>query len=277
MGAGVWESAFASAVGEFLQRVVAYLPNLAAGLGLIVLGWIVALLARAVVSRLLGGALSLIARQPRLGRALERSRLGPEFARLVSRVVFWFILTLFVAAAVERLQLTIAAALVTAFAVWLPRVLVALVIVFGGIIAGQVAHAAVNRAAGAAGVAQAGLLARSVQVILLFFAIVTAADQVGIQSTLLTVVVATAVGAVLGGATLAFGLGSRVAVSNIVAVFYLLKTYQVGQVVRIGDVEGEIVEISQTGVFIASPAGRVLVPGRRFSEEASVLVAGGRS
>jgi hypothetical protein len=51
----------------------------------------------------------------------------------------------------------------------------------------------------------------------------------------------------------------------------------VGQIVRIGDIEGEIVEITQTGVFIAAPAGRVLVPGQRFSEEASILVAGGRS
>ena len=277
MDAAVWESAFASAVGEFLQRVIAYLPNLAAAAGLIVLGWIVALLARAIVGRVLGGVLALLARQPRLGRTLERGRLGPEFARLVSRVVFWFILTLFVAAAVERLQLTIAAALVTAFAAWLPRVLVALVVVFAGIVAGQLAYATVHRAAAATGVPQAGLLARSVQMILVFFAIVTAADQIGVHSTRLTVVVATAVGAILGGATLAFGLGSRVAVSNIVAVFYLLKTYRVGQVVRIGEVEGEIVEISQTGVFIAAPEGRVLVPGRRFSEEASILVAGGRS
>jgi hypothetical protein len=46
--------------------------------------------------------------------------------------------------------------------------------------------------------------------------------------------------------------------------------------VRIGDIEGEIIEISQTGVFIASPDGRVLVPGRRFSEETSTLLAEGR-
>jgi small-conductance mechanosensitive channel len=276
MNFAVWESAVAAAVGEFVQRAIAYLPSLAAGIGLIVLGWLIAALTSAAMRRVLGGGLTLLGRQPRLGRAVERTRLGPEFVGLASRVVFWFVLTLFVAAAVERLQLTIAAALVTGFAAWLPRVLVALAIVFGGVVAGQLAFSAVSRAAAAAGLPQAGLLARSVQVILLFFAIVTAADQLGVQSTLLTAVVATAVGAVLGGATLAFGLGSRVAVSNIVAVFYLLKTYRVGQMVRIGDIEGEIIEISQTGVFIASPDGRVLVPGRRFSEETSTLLAEGR-
>ncbi len=277
MDLAVWQSAFASAVRELAARTVAYLPNLAAALGLVLLGWIVAWLSRAVVVRVLGALLALTARQPTLGRGIERTRLGPGFAALVGRIVYWFVLTLFVAAAVEKLDLTIAAALVSAFAAFLPRVLIGLVIVFAGIVAGQVAFGAVQRAALAAGLPQATLLARSAQVILTFFGLVTGADHVGIHSTLLTVVVATAVGAVLGGATLAFGLGSRMAVSNIVAVFYLLKTYRVGQVVRIGDIEGPIVEITQTGVLIASPEGRVLVPGNRFSLDTSTLVAGGQS
>jgi small-conductance mechanosensitive channel len=277
MDLAVWQSAFASAVRELAARTVAYLPNLAAAVGLVLLGWMVAWLSRAVVVRVLGALLGLMARQPALGRAIERTRLGPGFAGLVGRIVYWFVLTLFVAAAVERLDLTIAAALVSAFAAFLPRVMVGLVIVFAGIVAGQAAFGAVQRASLAAGLPQATLLARSAQVILTFFGLVTGADHVGIHSTLLTVVVATAVGAVLGGATLAFGLGSRMAVSNIVAVFYLLKTYRVGQVVRIGDIEGPIVEITQTGVLIASPEGRVLVPGNRFSLDASTLVAGGQS
>ena len=270
------DSAFASAVRELLQQIRTYLPSLAAALLLALLGWVVAWLSRFVVSRMLGGVLAIAMRQPTIGRALERTGLGHGIVTLLSRVVYWFVFALFLAAAVERLNLPIAAALVSTFAAFLPRVLVGLVIVFAAIIAGRISFATVHRTAVAAGLPQAGLLARSVQLILVFFGIVTAADHVGVQSTLLTVVVGTAVGAVLGGATLAFGLGSRTAVSNIVAVFYLLKTYKVGQVVRIGDIEGEVVEITQTGVFIASPAGRVLVPGQRFSEEASVLVAGGR-
>ena len=274
MNLGVWETAFAAAVGDFIRN---YLPNLVAAIGLVLAGWVVALAAQSAIARVFGGGLALLSRRPALGRAIALTRLSPGLVQLLARVVFWLVLLLFIAAAVERLQLTIAAALVSAFVAFLPRVVVALVIVFGSIVAGQLAYSAVTRGASAARLPQAPLLARAVQVMLVVFGALTAADQVGIQSTLLTVVLATAVAATLGGASLAFGLGSRVAVSNIVGMFYLLKTYRVGQVVRIGDVEGEIVEISQTGVFIASPAGRVLVPGRRFSEEPSVLVAGGRS
>jgi small-conductance mechanosensitive channel len=273
----VWETAFANAVRELGTRAVAFLPNLAAALGLVVLGWLTAWLTRRVISRALTTGLGFLSRQRTVGRAIERSRLGPGFTKTLSHVGYWFVLALFVAAAIERLELTIAASLVSALAAFIPRILVALLIVFSAIVAGQLAGAATARTASAAGLPQAVLLARAVQVILIFFGIVTAADHLGIQSTLLTVVVATGVGAVLGGATLAFGLGSGLAVSNIVSVFYVLKTYRVGQVIRIGDLQGEIVEITQTGVFLAAPEGRVLVPGRRFAEEVSTLIAGGRS
>jgi small-conductance mechanosensitive channel len=277
MDFAVWETAFASAVRDLLQQVAAYLPNLAAAAGLVLLGWAVAWLARAIVSKILTGGLALLTRQRALGRAVERSRIGPGFISALAQVTYWLILALFIAAAVERLDLPIAASLVSTLVAFLPHVLVGILIIFAGVIGGQVAYAAVQRAAGAAGIAQATLLARAAQVTIIFFGIVTAADQLGIQSTLLTVVVATAVGAVLGGATLAFGLGSGAEVSNIVAIFYVLKTYRVGQVVRIGGIEGEIVGITQTGVLISAPEGRVLVPGRRFTDEASTLVAGGRS
>lgn len=277
MDVAVWRTAFASAAAEFLARIVGYLPTLAAGLGLLLLGYVVARGSRALVERLLTAGLSVVSRRAGIGRAVERTRMGPGFVLLLSRVIYWIVLTLFVAAAVERLELTIAASLVSAFAAFLPRVLIAVLIAFAAAIAAHLARQAVERAASAAGLAQAGLLGRAVQAGLIFLGLVTAADQLGIHSTLLTVVVATVVGSVLGGATLAFGLGSRVAVSNIIAMFYLLKTYRIGHVVRIGEVEGEIVEITPTGVFIASPEGRVLVPGRRFSEETSTLMAGART
>jgi small-conductance mechanosensitive channel len=276
MDFAVWESAFASAVREFGQRAVAYFPNVATAIGLFVLGWLVARLARAIVTRSLTGGLGLLMRRG-VGRAVEQSHVGPGFIKALGAVVYWFIIALFASAAVERLELTIAAALLTSFAAYLPRVVIGLVIIFGAVVVGRVAYAAVYRTASAAALPQAVILARGVQVVLVFLGAVTAADQLGVQSTLLTVVVAVAVGSILGGATLAFGLGSGGEVSNIVAIFYVLKNYRVGQVVRIAGIEGEIVRITQTGVHLSAPEGQVLIPGRRFTEEASILVTGGRS
>lgn len=276
MNFAVWESAFASAMREFGQRALAYAPNVAAAIGLFVLGWITARLARAIVTRSLTGGLGVLMRRG-VGRAVEQSHVGPGFIKALGTVLYWFIIALFTAAAVEQLELTIAAALLSSFAGYLPRVVIGLIIIFGAVVVGRVAYSTVSRAATAAGLPQADILARSAQVVLIFVGAVTAADQLGVQSTLLTVVVAVTVGSILGGATLAFGLGSGGEVSNIIAIFYVLKHYRVGQVVRIGGIEGEIVRITQTSVHLSSPEGQIMVPGRRFTEEASTLVSGERS
>lgn len=277
MGAEIWETAVGQAVSEFMRRAVEYLPNLAGAVGLLMVGWVLGRVLRAVSRRLLAAALGALGRQSRMGRVLERTHLGPGFADLSSRVIFWLVMTLFAAAAIERLELPLAAALVSAFAAYLPRVLLGLAIVFAALVTGQFARSGVVAAAGAAGVPQAGVLGTMAQVGLLIFGVATAGDLLGIQSTLLTVVAAVSIGAVLGGATLAFGLGSGPAVTNIIAMFYVLKTYRVGQSVRVGNIEGEIVDVTQTGVVIAIPDGRVHVPGRRFIDDVTVLVTGGRS
>jgi small-conductance mechanosensitive channel len=275
MDLNFWQSELTASLAELVQRTRAFLPNLLTALGLLLLGWVLAWLSRGLVTRLLGGLLAVASRSRLLGRAFERTRVGPGFVTMTSAVVYWLVIILFAAAAIERLELRIAAAMLSSLAAFLPTVLLAIAIVFGAMMAGQLAAGAVTSAASTAHLAQAVLLGRATQATIVFLGIATAADQLGIQSTLLTVVTATVIGVTLGGVTLAFGLGSGPAVTNIVAVFYLLKSYRVGQLVRIGAVEGEILEITQTGVVIAAPEGRVLVPGRRFSEEASILLTGG--
>jgi small-conductance mechanosensitive channel len=87
--------------------------------------------------------------------------------------------------------------------------------------------------------------------------------------------VAIVAGSTFGAMALAFGLGSGPTVSNIIASYYLHKTYRVGQAIRIGDVRGTILEISPTSVALETAEGRVTVPAKRFTEEISVLLTGG--
>jgi small-conductance mechanosensitive channel len=75
-----------------------------------------------------------------------------------------------------------------------------------------------------------------------------------------------------GGLAIGFGLGARATVSNLLAIHYLLQNYRVGQRIRIGQIDGRIVQVSSTAVMLDTPDGRTLVPGSRFSESASVLL-----
>jgi small-conductance mechanosensitive channel len=85
---------------------------------------------------------------------------------------------------------------------------------------------------------------------------------------------AVTVGSTLAAAALAFGLGARASVANIIAARYVAQFCRVGQAVRIDDVEGTVVQLTPTAVVVETPEGRAVVPAGRFHETSSVLLAG---
>jgi len=87
-------------------------------------------------------------------------------------------------------------------------------------------------------------------------------------------VLAIVVACVLGGLSIAFSLGARVYVSNLIGAHYLSREYRAGERVRVGGQEGVILEITPVAVVLETPEGRLTVPARLFSEEATLLLAG---
>jgi small-conductance mechanosensitive channel len=116
------------------------------------------------------------------------------------------------------------------------------------------------------------MLGRAAKVAVFLLAGVVALDQVGVDSTLLILVFSIVIGVVLGGLALAFALGARTAVSNIIASHYLSRAYRLGQHIRIGNNQGRIEEIGPTYVILETAEGRVLVPAKEFTETTSILL-----
>ena len=270
----MFDSSLRDVMTEMLRSIPSYLPAVVRALFLLLVGWILAYLARAFIRRVLMAAVDGLAKTRSIGRALERTGIRQRLLWLIGGGVYWIILFFFFAAAAEQLQLSVLTTLANNLASYLPRLLLGLVIVLAGFLGGNLAYGAVSAAASTAGVRDGNVFGRAVQILLFFMGFVVGAEQIGIHSTLLTVMVAIIFGTAFGGAALAFGLGSGLAASNIISAHYLMKTYRPGQVVRIGNIQGRILEITRTDVILETPEGQVLVPARKFNEEASVLLIG---
>jgi small-conductance mechanosensitive channel len=87
--------------------------------------------------------------------------------------------------------------------------------------------------------------------------------------------IAIVLAATAGGLALGFGLGARAKVSNLLAMRYVAETYRVGQMVRVGQVDGRIVKIGTASVVLDTPEGRAFVPASQFNELTSVLLREG--
>jgi small-conductance mechanosensitive channel len=255
-------------------RVLARLPDVVGAVVLLLAGWLLARLARAVLVRLLRGGLERLVRRRLLGGE-DRLGLRRSVPQLVGGFAFWAVMSVFAVAAADTLGLAVMGELMATLARQLPRVLLGLLVVFAGVALAGLVHDAVVGATARTQLPYGRTLARTAQAATIVLAVVMGASQAGIDSTLLMITLPVAMGALLGGAALAFGLGSRSAISSIIASYHLQRLYEVGQRVRIAGIEGRIVKITPIAVVLDAAEGRVAVPAKLFGEQISVLMTGG--
>lgn len=266
-----WISAVNSSLTLFIQRIGESLPSILGAVALLLVGWGLARLLRAWTVRLIG-SLGWLTRGQAIHNALKRIGVERPAPEVIGSIIYWVVFLLFFTAATETLGLPVLASWLGGVSYYLPRVLVAVLIVFVGLLAGNLAHDAIVAAAGAAGFSYGGLLGGAAQVAILLIAVMTGVDQMGIESRFLAATITIVIGAVIGGAALAFGLGSQTTVSNIIASHYLRQIFMIGHTVKISGMNGKIVEFTPTSVILEHPEGRVVVPAKAFSESVSVLV-----
>jgi small-conductance mechanosensitive channel len=266
-----WPVLVGDLFAKLSRAVSAYFPNLLGAALLLAAGWLVAKLLRFIASRFLRRLHRLIPGRA-LGREIKSSGFDRLTTDLVSTVIFWAVFLFFVAAATEALGLSAVTSGLGRLAGYLPAVLASVLILLSGLVLGNLAQSVVTRAGSTANLAYADAAGRAVKAGIVLLAGVVALDQIGIDSTLLILITAIVIGVVLGGLALAFGLGARGVVSNIIASHYMNQAYRVGQRIRVGEVEGRIEEIQPAYLVIDGVEGRVLVPAKQLVETISVLL-----
>jgi small-conductance mechanosensitive channel len=259
---------------ELTRWIVAQQPRLLSAVALLVAGLGLALLLRLLAVRIMR-ALERVVPARALRDGLPRLTLERRLSDVVGLIVFWTVFLFFIAAAADTIGLPALGASVAGLGYYIPRLLGAVLVVVVGMVAGNLARDAVTATAAAAGAPFAAAVGQIVRVAILVAACLIAVGQLGIDITLLTAILSVTIAAVLGAFALAFGLGARTTVGNIIGAHYLRQTFESGHVVRFGAIEGTVVAITSTAVVIRVPEGRVIVPAKQFSEQISVLVTGG--
>lgn len=239
-----------------LENLVGSYPEVAAIL-LLILGFFLAKLAHRQSGRLMA-ALDRIASRYTTSSA---TLVSPELTLLAQSAIYWFIVLfsglfafriLGAGGLTDWLDTTLA---------FVPRLIVGLAIIGGGHFLGGLARYLLSQLSENLEPDATGLR-------ILHAAIVVIATVLGLQHMLLDISFITQlllVSLVIlgGGLSLAFALGSKSYVENIVARSELDR-FNIGERIRIDDAEGEIVEILSTTVRIDTSEGIVSIPCARF-------------
>jgi small-conductance mechanosensitive channel len=187
----------------------------------------------------------------------------PASASAISSAAFWLVVLLAIVISLRMLGVGGISTLLEGIADFVPRILLAMVVVGAGHLLGLLARALVTRMSDS--MDHDSHIPRLLHGVILVVAILIALQQLAVNITFITQLVLILVAVFLGGMTLTFALGARTHVANLLGRSEL-RRYNVGERIRIEDIEGDIVHIHSTGADVSTIDGVVSVPASRFAE-----------
>lgn len=258
---------------DIMGNVIDFVPRLLAAFLILIVGWLLARLIRSLVIRLIG-QLDVFWQKMVSSKGLVTLQPRHPPTRFIGEILFWLSILISVVMATEILGLSMFVSWLSEIVRYLPLLVSGLLIVLAGFIVSSLVRDLVTSAMTTSGMAQGDSVGRLVQVIILFTAIVIGTDQAGINVSFLSTISAIILAATLGSVALAFGLGARNYVSNLIAAHYLRRDLRTGDRIRIGDMHGAIIEVTNSRLVLDTDAGRLSLPAS-FLEQNSFIVERG--
>jgi hypothetical protein len=201
---------FVNSLNQFWLQLVNFVPKLLAVLVILFFGWIVAILVRSAVKRVLDLThFDQFAQKSGLEAFMNNGNVKLTLSGIISQLMYWLVIILFVITGANSLQLSAVANLLEQLAAYLPHIIVAiLVIVFGTLLARFV-----NRLVFAwlYGIKFEHSLAvsTSAEYGIQLLAVFVALEQLGIGMQLIYSLFVIVFGAVFLALAIAFGLGGK--------------------------------------------------------------------
>ena len=197
------------ALQDLARGFAHYLPRLVVTLIIAFIGWVIASLLKVVVRSILRlTKFSKLSENAGATQLLNQAAL-PSSTELLSRFVFWVAWVGFILLGVSVLGIVGLQEYIARFFLFLPRLFVALVILFFGLLAANFFARAALLAAVNANLRSSRLLSISIRIIISIFALSMVFEVLGVAEQTMLIAFGTAFGAVMLGLAIAFGIGGK--------------------------------------------------------------------
>ena len=255
------------------SQVIGLAPKMVAMVVVLVVGY--------VLARWVGSFIAVVSEKIGLQTAAEKSGLAKSMhdvgirrplPAIVGGIVFWLLMCVFVMAAFNILGLDSVSAAMGEVVNYIPRLLVATVVVVIGLLAATFLRGVVATSADRVGLTYAEYLAGGCYWVLSLLTFIAAFNQLGIQFALLEKLILIGSAGLAAGFALAFGLGGRDVMSGILSGYYVRQRLQAGDTVSVAGFEGTVREVGPVATVIETRENGIIhrhsVPNARMLQEA---------
>lgn len=261
-----WLSDFWEGAGG--ESILSFLMDLGAAILILLIGWIIArVLRRILVKGLEKVKFEELAKKFKVDTLVSRMGADVTISGILGKVVYWVVLLIFAAAAGDALGWGMLSDGLGAFFGYLPTLMMAILIFIVGMYLADIVRRAVLAACESIGISGAKTIANIAYYVLVIFIAITALNQAGMDTSLITSNLTVIFGSILLAFAISYGLASRNIVGNLLSSYYGKGKFRPGQKIRVEGVEGVIEKIDSISVTVKNGDTKVVIPSKKLLEE----------
>lgn len=256
-----WKNVAMESLKAMWLEIAKVFPSIIGAIIVLIIGWLVTKL----VVRLIKKALKL-AKANKLDDKLndieivEGKKLNFDTIKIVSNFVKWVMYIMLIIMVSDILNLTMISEQISNLLGYLPQLFAALVIFTIGLILANVIKKGLKSFFESMDLSGAKIISQVVFFIILIFTSITALNQAGVNTEIITSNITMILAAFLLAFALAFGFGAQKVVGDLLKTFYARKTYEIGQVIEFNDIKGEVEAIDNMCITLKTDKGKLVVP-----------------
>ena len=150
---------------------------------------------------------------------------------------------------------------------YLPILLSALIIFMIGLYLAKIIKETIVKVFDSIGMGGGKVLGNALFYLIIIFVSITALNQAGVDTQIITNNFTIILGAFLLAISLALGLGAREVVGDLLRTFYTRKIYVIGDKVKIGKLEGTVIGIDSISMILKTKNSKVVIPIKKVVEK----------
>jgi small-conductance mechanosensitive channel len=257
-----WSEVFMHSFQAFGQQFLGAIPGILGAIIILLLGWVFSKLVSKGVSRLLRVArFNDLADKFDATEFLKKANVQTSPSDVIGKFVYWILMLLVIISASDAMGWAAVSQEISKLLGLLPNLLVAIVFFVVGYYIATFVRDIIRGAAGSLNIGTGKLISGFVFYLLLVLITLSALNQAGVDTSIITNNLMLILGAILAAAAISYGFASKDVLANILASYFSRRTFSIGQTIEVEGVQGAIVSVSNISVVVQiSEKEQVVIP-----------------
>ncbi len=248
--------------GDMLDDIISGIPDIASGLVVVIVGFIVAVILKKFVGKFLKGIkFDGVMDKVGIGSVLQKIGVKDGISQLIAKILFWVVMLFIFKSAAKLMGVEDISNIIEQIFTFLPKVLIATIIMLVGFMVADMVQGVVYRALDNLGLDYAKALANILFGFVFILVLTVALSQLEIETELLNASVKIILASLGLGLAICLGLGLKRMATQIVSGVYARDVYKVGTIIIF---EGEEARVSGVGPvttkLMTKDGGFIMVP-----------------